>query len=185
MKTENQQCYCGNGDIEIRTETRGMEILGKKYDIRKQYCHCPQCGEEWVTPAQSKASTDQIIAIKRRAQGFLAPEDIKALRERHGLTQKQAATIFGGGENAFSKYERGEVYPTAAMDKLMQLFDNVPQAKNYLLGSDKENRRLSSIAFFNIRSETKVRQINIRKLKNLNFDKREPDNEIRRYHSTI
>lgn len=185
MKTENQQCYCGNDNIEIRTETRGMEILGKKYDIRKQYCHCPQCGEEWVTPAQSKASTDQIIASKRRSQGFLAPEDIKALRERHGLTQKQAAAIFGGGENAFSKYERGEIYPTTAMDKLMQLFDNVPQAKNHLLINNRENIHISSVVVFSMRNKNDGQRINTRTLENLNLDKREPDNEVRRHYSPI
>src|SRR5438105_3384466 len=119
MKTESQFCSCGSDATEIRTETRKMEILGEKHEIPKEYYHCVSCGEEWVTPEQSKATTDKITAIKRRAQGFLAPQDIKALRERHGLTQKQAAIIFGGGDNAFSKYERGEIYPSAAMDKLM------------------------------------------------------------------
>jgi putative zinc finger/helix-turn-helix protein, ygiT family len=133
MKTESQFCSCGSDATEIRTETRKMEILGEKHEIPKEYYHCVSCGEEWVTPEQSKATTDKITAIKRRAQGFLAPQDIKALRERHGLTQKQAAIIFGGGDNAFSKYERGEIYPSAAMDKLMCLFNTIPEVKKRLI----------------------------------------------------
>lgn len=133
MKTESQFCSCGSDATEIRTETRKIEILGEKHEIQKEYYHCVSCGEEWVTPEQSKATTDKITAIKRHAQGFLAPQDIKALRERHSLTQKQAAIIFGGGDNAFSKYERGEIYPSAAMDKLMRLFDAIPEVKKRLI----------------------------------------------------
>lgn len=183
MKTENQQCYCGNDDIEIRAEVRRMEILGKKYDIHKQYCHCPQCGEEWVTPAQSKTSTDQIITIKRRAQGYLAPQDIKELRKKHSLSQKQAATIFGGGENAFSKYERGEIYPSTAMDKLMRLFDEVPQAKNYLLYAAGAH---DEYVTFVIRGEkNKKPQINIGNLKEFSSKQSESKNETGRNHATL
>lgn len=146
MKAESQFCFCGSDATEIRTETRKMEILGEKYEIQKEYYHCTLCGEEWVTPEQSKAATDKITAIKRRAQGFLAPQDIKDLRERHGLTQKQAAIIFGGGDNAFSKYERGEIYPSTAMDKLMCLFDSLQEARGKLIEqsllSDEEKNGL-------------------------------------------
>ena len=37
------------------------------------------------------------------------------------LTQEEAAKVFGGGVNAFSKYERGEVTQSAAMDKLIRV----------------------------------------------------------------
>lgn len=69
MKTESQFCSCGSDATEIRTETRKMEILGKKHEIPKEYYHCVSCGEEWVTPEQSKATTDKITAIKRRGHG--------------------------------------------------------------------------------------------------------------------
>jgi HTH-type transcriptional regulator/antitoxin MqsA len=37
------------------------------------------------------------------------------------LTKKEAAIMFCGGTNAFSKYERGEVIQSKAMGKLMRL----------------------------------------------------------------
>jgi len=146
MKAESQICFCGSDATEIRTETRKMKILGEQHEVQKEYYHCAVCGEEWVTPEQSKATTDKITAIKRRAQGFLAPQDIKSLREWYGLTQKQAAIIFGGGDNAFSKYERGEIYPSAAMDKLMRLFDSSQDARGKLIEqsllSEEEKNRI-------------------------------------------
>lgn len=110
-----------------------IAFAGNEYPVTDEYYYCENCGHEWVSPAQLKESLERVTAIKRRAQGFLAPQDIKSLRERHSLTQKQAAIIFGGGDNAFSKYERGEIYPSAAMDKLMCLFDTIPEVKKRLI----------------------------------------------------
>lgn len=130
---KNSTCHCGNTSPEIRHEARMITFAGNEYPVVEEYYYCKNCSHEWVSPAQLKESLAQVTAIKRRAQGFLAPQDIKALRERHGLTQKQAAIIFGGGDNAFSKYERGEIYPSAAMDKLMCLFDTIPEVKKRLI----------------------------------------------------
>ena len=124
----NNECICGN-PAEIRQERRIINILGEEHAITETYCHCPQCGEEWVTPAQCKAATGQIDAIKRRIMGHLAPADIAALRHRHHLTQQQAARLFGSDEKAFSRYERGEAYPSAAMDKLLRLYDSSESAR--------------------------------------------------------
>ena len=134
---KNSTCHCGNTSPEIRHEARMITFAGNEYPVVEEYYYCKNCSHEWVSPAQLKESLAQVTAIKRRAQGFLAPQDIKALRERHGLTQKQAAIIFGGGDNAFSKYERGEIYPSAAMDKLMRVFDTIPEVKNYLVKESK------------------------------------------------
>ena len=130
---KNSTCHCGNTSPEIRHEARVITFAGNEYPVVEEYYYCKNCSHEWVSPAQLKESLAQVTAIKRRAQGFLAPQDIKALRERHGLTQKQAAIIFGGGDNAFSKYERGEIYPSAAMDKLMCLFNTIPEVKKRLI----------------------------------------------------
>ena len=143
---KNNTCHCGNTSPEIRHEDRMITFAGNEYPVVEEYYYCKNCSHEWVSPAQLKESLAQVTAIKRRAQGFLAPQDIKDLRERHGLTQKQAAIIFGGGDNAFSKYERGEIYPSTAMDKLMCLFDSSQDARGKLIEqsllSDEEKNRL-------------------------------------------
>lgn len=126
-------CFCGNDAVEIRIEIREMEILGEKHGIKKEYFHCPACGEEWVTPAQADKATRQITEIKRHAHGFLSPADIAALRERHGLTQEQAAQVFGTAPDSFARYESGTTYPTRAMDYFLRLFDTVPEARAQLL----------------------------------------------------
>ena len=62
----------------------------------------------------------------RKIDGLLTAQEIVALRNKLGLTQQDAAKIFGGGANAFSKYERSEVIQSVAMDKLMRAALDVP-----------------------------------------------------------
>lgn len=56
----------------------------------------------------------------------LTPLQIRSIREDCGLTQREAARVFGGGEKAFEKYESGEVTPSAAMVRLLELASERP-----------------------------------------------------------
>jgi HTH-type transcriptional regulator / antitoxin MqsA len=51
----------------------------------------------------------------------LTPLAIRAIREACGLSQRDAARLFGGGSKAFEKYESGEVTPSASMVRLLLL----------------------------------------------------------------
>jgi Cys-tRNA synthase (O-phospho-L-seryl-tRNA:Cys-tRNA synthase) len=51
---------------------------------------------------------------------------------RWGLSQQKAAQLLGGGVNAFSKYERGEVMQSRSMDLLMRMYNEVPDVRDRL-----------------------------------------------------
>src|SRR5690348_15617812 len=51
----------------------------------------------------------------------LTPLVIKAIREVCGLSQQEAARVFGGGPKAFEKYETGEIAPSSSMTRLLLL----------------------------------------------------------------
>ncbi|HFV4041962.1 TPA: type II toxin-antitoxin system MqsA family antitoxin, partial [Escherichia coli] len=63
------------------------------------------------------------------------------------ITQQKASSIFGGGPKAFSKYESDDVIQSEAMDKLMRLAAEVPDAfkrLRELSGEIKVERTVSS-----------------------------------------
>ncbi|PPQ40796.1 type II TA system antitoxin MqsA family protein [Rhodopila globiformis] len=77
---------------------------------------------------------DNVIraAARREARAkarhaVLSPLVIRAIREACGLSQKDAARVFGGGAKAFEKYESGEVGPSAAMTRLLLLAAKRPE----------------------------------------------------------
>ena len=75
-------------------------------------------------------------ARARANHSILTPLVIKAIREACGLSQQDAARIFGGGPKAFEKYEAGEVGPSAAMTRLLLVAAKQPA----LFGKGKNGR---------------------------------------------
>ena len=64
----------------------------------------------------------------------------------HPVLQKQITSVFGGGLNAFSKYERGEIIQSEAMDKLIRVTCRYSEAWNYLNSiNDGQNGRTLSL----------------------------------------
>jgi HTH-type transcriptional regulator/antitoxin MqsA len=49
------------------------------------------------------------------------------VRKKLALDQRQAAEIFGGGVNAFSRYENGKTKPPLALVKLLKVLDSHPE----------------------------------------------------------
>lgn len=65
--------------------------------------------------------------------GSLNPDEIRAIREGLGLTQREAGELLGGGPNAFAKYEGGAVAPSAAVVNLLLLLKGNPGALDTLM----------------------------------------------------
>jgi HTH-type transcriptional regulator/antitoxin MqsA len=69
---------------------------------------------------------------KARAKGptksfIFTPLAIRAIREKCGLSQRDAGILFGGGPKAFEKYEAGEVLPSVPMTRLLLLAAKRPE----------------------------------------------------------
>jgi HTH-type transcriptional regulator/antitoxin MqsA len=54
------------------------------------------------------------------------PAFIVAVRKKLDLDQREAAEIFGGGVNAFARYENGKTKLPLALVKLLKLLDRHP-----------------------------------------------------------
>lgn len=58
------------------------------------------------------------------------PGFIASVRKKLKLDQREAAEIFGGGVNAFSRYENGKTKPPLALVKLLKILDRHPDLLN-------------------------------------------------------
>lgn len=126
----NKQCtFCLSDNIEERHAVTAFTYRERDMTLTydEYYTHCNHCGEEYVTLEQARRSDKSADYARRQADGLLTPDEIKALRKAFALTQAQAAQIFGGGKNAFAKYERGEVRQSVAMDKLLRVVQKHPE----------------------------------------------------------
>lgn len=64
-------------------------------------------------------------SYKVEMKGLLAPDEIRTLRKKIGLAQVQCAALFGGGPNAFSRYETGKTKPSPSTCNLLILLSEM------------------------------------------------------------
>ena len=58
---------------------------------------------------------------------YVDPAFIAKVRKKLDLDQREAAEVFGGGVNAFSRYENGKTKPPLALVKLLKVLDRHPE----------------------------------------------------------
>jgi HTH-type transcriptional regulator / antitoxin MqsA len=63
-------------------------------------------------------------------QNHVDPAFIANARKKLALDQREAGEIFGGGVNAFSRYENGKTKPPLALVKLLKVLDRHPDLLN-------------------------------------------------------
>jgi HTH-type transcriptional regulator/antitoxin MqsA len=88
---------------------------------------CPACGESIHDAAESGRLASQMLEFNKQVNASIVdPKFISSVRKRLALDQKEAAEIFGGGINAFSRYENGKTKPPLALIKLFKVLDRHP-----------------------------------------------------------
>ena len=92
---------------------------------------CPACGESITDMAETERVMREIQAFNKQVNAAIVdPAFIVSVRKKLALGQREAAEIFGGGVNAFSRYENGKTKPPLALVKLFKLLDRHPDLLN-------------------------------------------------------
>lgn len=112
---------CQSDNVTTHCEAESIHYKEQILKVDMDYSLCHSCGREFISKAQIAKNDVRVRDAKKLFDGLLTSTEIYQARRSLGLTQDQAATLFGGGKNAFSKYERGEVSQSAAMDKLIKI----------------------------------------------------------------
>ena len=112
---------CKSEDIKSLTAVETVLYKGNELKIPLEYSVCNGCGREFVPKHQILRGEIALRNAKKKFDGLLSSEEISQARAKLSISQEQASKVFGGGKNAFSKYERGEVSQSVAMDKLIRV----------------------------------------------------------------
>jgi HTH-type transcriptional regulator/antitoxin MqsA len=88
---------------------------------------CPACGESILAAVESKRVGAVMLEFNKQVNALIVdPGFIARVRKKLALDQRQAAEIFGGGTNAFSRYENGKTKQPLALVKLLIVLDRHP-----------------------------------------------------------
>ena len=106
------------------------EIHGIKLPYHVTAYQCRTCGEELADPADPDLMRPVYDAY-RTASGTLHPEEVKAIRERAGLSQVAFATLLGMSPATINRYEMGS--PIAIKEDNLIRMTGIPSALRMLM----------------------------------------------------
>ncbi len=142
---ESQRCdVCGARSLKRVTVQHEETVT---HDGRRQVilipnlsvirCVNPDCRPEH--PHDTMTLDDDAIARisleTYRQLGLLTPPEIRAHRERLGLTQQELADLLRLGGNSLSRWESGAVYQSRSLDTLLRIVFNLPESVKFLQGA--------------------------------------------------
>lgn len=124
-KWNDQSCHlCGVGTLHDGVKLVEQAYKGKIFKSESRGAFCDHCADGFVEFDQNEelawlAFRDQVDAAE--------VADLARIRKKLKLSQLEAARLAGGGKNAFSRYERGQAKPVAAVINLFRLLDGHPE----------------------------------------------------------
>jgi HTH-type transcriptional regulator/antitoxin MqsA len=117
-------------DLPYIYKGENTTILGVTGDF------CPACGESITDMEETERVMREMQAFNKQVNAAIVdPGFIVSVRKKLDLGQKEAAEIFGGGINAFSRYESGKTKPPLALVKLLKVLDRHPDLLNEVRSS--------------------------------------------------
>jgi HTH-type transcriptional regulator/antitoxin MqsA len=92
---------------------------------------CPACNESVLEMGEATRTNELMLEFNKQVNAAIVdPCFIVTVRKKLDLGQREAAELFGGGINAFSRYENGKTKPPLALVKLFKLLDRHPDLLN-------------------------------------------------------
>lgn len=118
---------CGEGKVSEQSIKGEFEYKGKKLSIPEYHVFvCEHCKEQIVAPKTLRATEKILTDFRRKIDGLLTSDEIKAIRKKLGKTQMEMATWLGVGKKNFARYETGKVTQGKTMDKLLRILNEYP-----------------------------------------------------------
>lgn len=123
------KCPCC-GEAELIHDTRDVSYTYKGEAttipaVKGDFC--PACGEVLLDREHGNKYSEAVGIWQRQVNAaFVDPDYIARVRRKLDLDQRQAAELFGGGVNAFSRYETGKTKPPLALVQLFKVLERHP-----------------------------------------------------------
>jgi HTH-type transcriptional regulator/antitoxin MqsA len=119
---------CGAAELIHDTRDIPYSYKGETTLLTTTGDFCPACQESIHDREDSERVMREMQAFSKQVNAAVVdPAFIVGVRKKLALDQRQAAEIFGGGINAFSRYETGKTKPPLALIKLLKVLDRHPE----------------------------------------------------------
>ena len=120
---------CGSAELVHDTRDKSYTYKGETTVLSAvSGDFCTACGESILNSEESRRTMDMMLEFHKQVNAAIVdPAFIAEMRKKLHLDQREAAEIFGGGVNAFSRYETGKTKPPLSLVKLLKVLDKHPE----------------------------------------------------------
>lgn len=134
MTKKIENCpFCGKKSYSHQTKLMRLTYKAQKISVLQPGYWCDNCKEGVIGGEDRRATQKELQIHRAKIDGLLSPDEVKNIREKLKLTQQKASALFGGGVNAFSRYERGETPIPRPLSQLLKLLHLHPQLLNEMI----------------------------------------------------
>src|SRR5689334_11966470 len=82
-------CPACSAIAQLVTRPRDVAIGRWSARVEDSFHRCTACHQEFYEPGQLNATLEKAARVVREKRGLIAPEEVRALRTRYGLSQDQ------------------------------------------------------------------------------------------------
>ncbi|MDD4036661.1 MAG: DUF4065 domain-containing protein [Bacilli bacterium] len=108
-------------NLRIRKQT--VEVKGILIEFEEYYKIDPITEEELFDRELEIENDSRLYDVYKKQKGLLTTQEIKNIRKKYGMTQKEYATSIGVGEITVHRFENGAIQ-TESVDAVMRLSDD-------------------------------------------------------------
>lgn len=128
---------CGSAELVPDTRELPYTYKGETTTIAAvRGDFCPICGEVVLERDDTERYMFEIGAWQKQVNAMqVDPAFIARVRTKLNIGQREAGLIFGGGVNAFNRYEAGKSKPPVSLVQLLGLLDRHPDLLQEVVAS--------------------------------------------------
>lgn len=94
-------------ELKRASKAESVIVKGETFEIKSTIVICSSCNAEFDDPKEKTNTIEQAYSSYRAKYGLLQPDEIKAFRNKYGLTQQELGQLLGWGLATLSRYENG------------------------------------------------------------------------------
>lgn len=149
-KTEKLFCDKCNDFVDYTVENRkeSRNILNQEeIEIDARVAICKKCGEELFHKKLDTKNQKKAFDRYREKKNILSVKEIKNIRKKYNLTQKEISKLLGWGEITYHRYEKGSLPDQTHNNQLRLIKD--PKNVKILLKNNSKNLKDETIVKLN------------------------------------
>lgn len=118
---------CG-GVVDIRVGPVEWDVRGELVIVDGvEHGMCVSCGEAFFDQGTADLVHRRAVAQLKRSKGLLSGEEVKALRQKLGVTQAGLERLIGAGPKTVVRWENDTVFQNHTADTLLRVLDEYPE----------------------------------------------------------